>query len=141
MSTTQRTKKYIDSTVQAALVKRIVIHWLVFAGVVSLIAFMMQYFSDPTKPLVEHLRELWWTHGFVLVVILTLLPVFAFDSIKLSHRFAGPIHRLKKTIQELANGSTFEPLTFRGADYWRSLADDFNRMVNRFRHEGDSPKA
>ena len=135
MAPTQRIKKYVDSTVQAALVKRIVIHWLVFAGVVSLIAFMMQYFSDPTLSLSTHLQELWWTHGFVLVVMLALLPVFAFDSIKLSHRFAGPIHRLKRTIQALANGESFEPMTFRGADYWRSLADDFNRMVERFRRE------
>lgn len=141
MSNKKRTQRFIDSTVQAALVKRILLHWLVFAITVSSIAFMMQYFSDPLTPLQTHLAELWWTHGFVLMVILALLPVFAFDSIKLSHRFAGPIHRLKRTIHDLANGRPFEPVTFRGADYWRSLADDFNTMVERLRTSDRSTSA
>ncbi|MCA9265154.1 MAG: methyl-accepting chemotaxis protein [Planctomycetales bacterium] len=128
---TKRSKKYIDSTVQAALVRRIIIHWIVFLIVVSIVGFCMQFFSDPFKPLSQHVSELWWNNGFILIVIVLLMPVFVFDAIKLSHRFAGPIHRLKTTIQGLARGDAFEPVTFRGADYWRSLAEDFNAMIRR----------
>ena len=131
MSNTKRKKKFIDSTVQSALIRRILIHWTVFLVLVTIVAFLMQFFSDPFLPVTKHLSELWWTHGFILIVLLLLMPVFVFDAVKMSNRFAGPIHRLKTTIRGLANGEAYQPMTFRGADYWRTLAEDFNAMVQR----------
>lgn len=131
MSHPLRKKTFVDAKVQGALVRRLVIHWLAFIGVAALVAFCLQVLTNPFRPLEEHVQQLWWTHGPFLVVMFFLLPVFIVDTIKLSHRFAGPVHRLRMTIRSLAQGEKFKPLKFREVDFWQDLAEDFNRMVER----------
>jgi len=89
----------------------------------------------------EHAQQVWWTHGPFLLVMFFLLPVFILDTIKLSHRFAGPIYRLRNTVRSLANGEEFRPLKFREVDFWQGLAEDFNVMVARLKGEVVDPPA
>ena len=89
--------------------------------------------SNPFTPIRQHAQNVWWTHGPFLLVLLFMLPVFIVDTIKLSHRFAGPIYRLRQTIRSLARGGAYTPMKFREMDFWQGLADDFNQMVERLR--------
>jgi nitrogen fixation/metabolism regulation signal transduction histidine kinase len=127
----RRTKKFIDSRVQGALARRIILHWLVFLGVGVLVAFILQVLSNPFRPLASHAQDMWWTHGPFLLVLVFLLPVFVVDTIKLSHRFAGPIYALRKAIREVAQGDKPRRLKFRKRDFWRDLADDYNAMLEK----------
>jgi nitrogen fixation/metabolism regulation signal transduction histidine kinase len=126
-----RKKRFIDSNVQGALARRIIFHWLVFMLVTSVIAFVLQALADPFRPLSSHLKELWWSQGPFLLVMLFLLPVFVTDAIKLSHRFAGPIFNLRRTIRGVAQGETPRRLKFRRHDFWQDLAEDYNAMLTR----------
>lgn len=130
-----RKKTFIDAKVQGALVRRLVLHWCAFIGVASVVAFALQVLSDPFRPLEQHAQQLWWTHGPFLMVLFFMLPVFIVDTIKLSHRFAGPIYRLRNVFRSLASGEKYQPLKFREMDFWQDMADDFNRMVERLRSE------
>jgi hypothetical protein len=127
----RRTKHFIDSNVQGALARRIIVHWLAFLSVASFVAFVLQVLSNPFRPLPEHLQDLWWSQGPFLVVMVFLLPVFILDSIKLSHRFAGPIFSLRRTIRAVAQGEAPRKLKFRKLDFWHELADDYNAMLVR----------
>jgi hypothetical protein len=60
-----------------------------------------------------------------------MLPVFIMDTIKLSHRFAGPIYRLRGVIRGLAQGEAYKPVQFREFDFWQEMAADFNTMVEK----------
>jgi hypothetical protein len=60
-----------------------------------------------------------------------LLPMFVLDTIKLSHRFAGPIYRLRRTIQSVAAGEAPRHLKFRDFDFWQGLAEDYNKLIDR----------
>ena len=126
-----RKKTYVDPKVQGALVRRLVFHWCAFLIVGSMVAFCLQVLSNPFRPASEHARELWWTHGPFVIVMVFMLPVFIYDTIKLSHRFAGPIYRLRQTIRSIAQGSPAPKLRFRDFDFWQGLAEDFNGMVER----------
>jgi nitrogen fixation/metabolism regulation signal transduction histidine kinase len=55
--------------------------------------------------------------------------VFVIDSIKLSHRFAGPIFSLRRAIREIAAGNPPRKLKFRRRDFWQDLAQDYNAML------------
>jgi hypothetical protein len=132
MSHPNRKKTFVDPKVQGALVRRLVLHWVSFVAVAALVAFCLQVLSNPFRPVSEHAQQAWWTHGPFLLVMFFMLPVFIMDTIKLSHRFAGPIYRLRNTIRSLADGENFQPLKFRDFDFWQALADDFNRMMTRF---------
>ena len=131
MSHPERKKTFVDPKVQGALVRRLVLHWLSFFLVASVVAFCLQVLSNPFRSLAEHTQQLWWTHGPFLLVLVFLLPVFVLDTIKLSHRFAGPIYRLRQTILEIADGNPPPRLKFRDFDFWQGLAEDLNRMVEQ----------
>jgi len=126
-----RKKTFVDPKVQGALVRRLVMHWTAFIAVSGLVAFCLQVLSNPFTPIQEHAQNLWWTHGPFLLVMVFMLPVFIVDTIKLSHRFAGPIYRMRQTIRSLAKGGAYSPMKFRDFDFWQGLAEDFNQMVER----------
>jgi len=131
MSHPTRKKTFVDPKVQGALVRRLVLHWSAFIAVASLVAFCLQVLSNPFRPIEAHAQQMWWTHGPFLLVMFFMMPVFIIDTIKLSHRFAGPIYRLRNTVRSLAQGAKFEPLKFRDMDFWQGLAEDFNTMMER----------
>jgi hypothetical protein len=131
MSQHARKKTFVDPKVQRALVRRMVLHWVAFFAVASLVAFCLQLLTNPFRPFEQLVREVWWTHGPFLLVLFFMLPVFIVDTIKLSHRFAGPIYRLRNVIRSIAHGDRYQPLKFREFDFWQGLADDFNEMVER----------
>jgi hypothetical protein len=137
----QRTKKFIDSKVQGALARRIIFHWLVFLAVASVAALMLQVLSDPFRPAGDHLENLWYTHGPFLVVMIFLLPVFVIDTVKISHRFAGPIFSLRRAMREIADGQPPRKLKFRDGDFWHELANDYNAMIARLVPETQAKKS
>ena len=137
----QRTKKFIDSKVQGALARRIIFHWLVFLAVASAASLMLQVLSDPFRPAGEHLENVWYTHGPFLVVMVFLLPVFVIDTVKISHRFAGPIFSLRRTMRDVADGQPPRQLKFRDSDFWHELAKDYNAMIARLAPEAQEKKS
>jgi nitrogen fixation/metabolism regulation signal transduction histidine kinase len=137
MSRPQRRQKYIDSQVQGALARRIIFHWLVFVSVAAVAALLLQVLSDPFQPAGKHIENLWYTHGPFLLVLVFLLPVFVVDTIKISHRFAGPIFSLRRTMREVADGQPPRKLKFREGDFWHELAEDYNAMIGRLAPNAD----
>lgn len=141
MSKFDRKKTYVDPLIQGSLVRRLAFHWIAFVLVAGTLSFCLQVLSDPFRPLGEHVQQLWWTHGPLLLVLICMVPVFVLDTIKLSHRFVGPIYRLRKTIRSIAEGKPTPPLKFRDSDFWRSVADDFNQMTDRLSNQQNQSTA
>lgn len=65
-------------------------------------------------------------------MLLSLLPTFVWDTVKLANRFAGPMYQLRKEIRGVAGGEQLKPLRFREDDFWQDVATDFNKMLDRF---------
>lgn len=142
MARPRRKKQFIDAYVQGALARRIIVHWVVFLMVSALAAFVLQVLSNPFRPILSHAQDVWWTHGPFLLVMIFLLPVFVVDSIKLSHRFAGPIFALRRALREIVQGKPPRKLKFRRHDFWHELAEDYNAMLLRLQlvnEEVDKP--
>jgi nitrogen fixation/metabolism regulation signal transduction histidine kinase len=57
--------------------------------------------------------------------------VFVVDTIRVSHRFAGPMLSLDRAMREVADGQPPRKLVFRHDDFWHELADDYNAMLER----------
>lgn len=143
MTSHQRKKKYVDPEVQGALARRIGLHWILYTIVASVLVVGLKLLADPFTPLTEHAIDAWWTYGPLLLVLITLTPIFIYDSVKLSNRFTGPVMRLRQAARSLAAGEPVEPLKIRNGDYWQELAEDFNRILSRCdtneRSDSDSP--
>lgn len=131
MSKNQRGKEYVDPQVQGALWRRLVVHWLAFTGIVALLVLALEWMNDPLSGLPQVASNAWNAYGPLLLVLVFLMPVFVYDSIRLSHRFAGPVFRLRQVIKKLALGDTSDRLEFRDNDFWKEIAEDMNSVMER----------
>jgi hypothetical protein len=141
MNRPPRRKKFIDAPVQGSLVRRVIFHWMMFLIVTALVSFMLQVLSNPFKPVSFHWNNMVWTHGPLMIVMVFLLPVFVVDTIKLSHRFAGPIFGMRRAMREIVQGKPPRQLRFRSNDFWHELADDYNAMLTKLGAEADETNA
>lgn len=131
MSRNQRGKEYVDPEVQGALSRRLLLHWLAYTAVALVLVLGIEWMNDPFRPLGTLLSATWWNYGPLLLVLICLMPVFVFDAIRMSHRFAGPVSRLRQVIRSLAAGGTAERIEFRENDFWKEIASDMNRLMER----------
>ena len=138
MARNKRKKKFIDPKVQGALMIRITLHYAIFFGTSCTFAFLLQVLADPLAPFSEHLNKLWMTQGPFLLVALCLLPIFMRDTVQMSHRFVGPILRVRNTIKEAGGEKDVALVKLRPGDYWTELADDLNAMLTRFQNKSKS---
>jgi hypothetical protein len=135
MSKAPRGRLYIDKDVQRALVLQLVRHWAVFVVVLTGILLAMDSLSEPQRSFGQHFLSLWQRHAGLLIVVAALFPVFLYDSVKLSNRFAGPIMRLRRALQDAAAGDLSRPLVFRKNDFWQDIAENYNALLMRLQEE------
>ncbi len=133
MGKNQRRKRFIDPKVQGALVRRFLLHWLLFvvSAFALLVIWQVLVSGDPLAGFSNALHDVWVRNLPVFVVLVLLLPAFVKDTIALSNRFAGPIVRLRESLRDLAEGRTVEPIKMREGDFWHELGELFNRAVQR----------
>lgn len=127
-----RKKVFIDSRVQGALLRQLVWHWCLACFImVAYLLILQAFLSGLEGNLADHVQAVWNRYAPLAVVLITLFPVFLYDSIRLSHRFAGPMVNLKRNLRKLAEGEPIPPLRFRQGDFWQELTSDFNLVADR----------
>lgn len=129
---------FVDPRVQGALIGRVVLYWVMCLVSISLLLFCWRILMGPPKLFYVHAGEMWRDYGPALIASLIILPLLIVDIIRLSNRFVGPLYRLRRSLRELARGEPTEPLEFRGDDFWREFAEEFNAI--RVRIELSPPK-
>lgn len=138
MATNQRKILMCSKQVQVALLRRVALYWLlclwcmycVFAGfpMVASWLFGMQEGLPAAKMATRMLLNLWPP----LVATGLVLPFVIWDVLRFSNRFSGPAYRLTVSLRDLADGKPVRPVKFRDGDHWMELADEFNRVLERF---------
>ena len=131
----ERKKVWVDPF-QTKLTLRIAGYLVVFFFVFSNLLFAWKMWDegpvDPWGQFVDTLRS----NVPVFVVLMVLVPVMAWDTIKFSHRLVGPLVRFRKTMQAISDGETVRPLKLREGDYLTELRDDFNKMLEELQKRG-----
>ena len=130
----QRKKRFIDSAVQGALVRRILTHWFIFFAIVMLVlpVWQVMYATGFSKPLSSLLVDSLAESAPVFIILFAMLPLFVWDTVKFSHRFAGPMYRISKAVRGLVEGEEFRPIKLRKGDFWEDCANDLNVLVERW---------
>lgn len=129
----QRKQLLIDRNVQGTVARRFLLYWGFCLLTMTLLLFFWRLFFGPPQraglTMLQVLREgLPWAAAGA-----ALLPLVACDLLRLTNRFAGPIFRLRRSLETLARGGQQPPLAFRDGDYWLDLADSFNAVQDRMR--------
>lgn len=135
-------KRYlIDNRVQGQLVRRIVGYFALFILMGSALGFLVQFLSDPFLGWSEHVERLWNAQGPYLAVLVAMTPIFVYDMIKTSNRFAGPIYRLRNSIGDLKAGNEYVPVKIRSNDFWHELMDEYNELIEQLIDKKESPSS
>jgi hypothetical protein len=123
---------FVDYPVQGSLVRQLLIHWTIACVVIFVYLLCMQVFRGGIhKSFAEHLGDMWRQYGILLIALATVFPVFALDSIRLSHRFAGPMIPFGRALRRLSKGEVIEPVNFRQSDFWKHLSSDLNSVAQQ----------
>ena len=126
-----RKKLFIDSAGQGAIGRRI----LVFSGCCYLFLLLplliARTINEPSSYFFEGFGDLYRRYGYFMTISLLMMPLIIYDVLKLSNRFVGPVFRLRREMQRLADGQHVKPLKFRDKDYWQELGPLFNRIAER----------
>ena len=125
----KRKRLFVDYKVQGSLIRQLVIHWALACFLIFLYVFTLQAFANGfALGFAENIQEIWKDYGLLALVLLVISPVFFYDSIKLSNRFAGPMISFRSSLKKIANGENLEPINFRENDFWKELAIDLNKI-------------
>jgi hypothetical protein len=127
-----RSRSYIDPSVQGALMRKLSFHWLLLI-VVNCVVFggWVWLFERTDSSASDAMSTAFAKCMPFLVTSVALLPVFLFDTLRLTSRFAGPALRLRAALSDAANGLPVRPLKFRQDDFWQEMADSFNTVMER----------
>lgn len=131
-----RKRIFVDAPFQGAIAFRVVLYWLMCLVAVTLMLLCWRIITGPARLFYTHFDDMWFFYGPALVASLMLLPIVVIDSIRLTHRAAGPMVRLRRAMQELARGQQVSPIRFRDGDFWQDFARDFNAVVARVQGQG-----
>lgn len=138
----KRTRTLIDREVQGSLLRRVAFHWIVFFACNTVaLTLWIRLFELPDAPWNESAMEMVRRFFPFFVITAALIPAFVLDTLKLSHRFAGPITRLRSTLVDLKEGRAVSPLRFRESDFWQEIASNFNEVMRLGESESDADVA
>ena len=141
MSNNRRKKFYVDPAVQGALVARAAQYWLYSVAAVGTLTMLGWIFVSPglhvlvaSPPLASMVIQM---VAIAVISAFLLLPFVLMDVSRHSNRFAGPMVRLRRSMEQLADGEAVEPIRFRDEDYWQDFATAFNRILARVNGASD----
>jgi hypothetical protein len=135
MTTTLRRKFFVDTRVQGMLAYRVILYWFLFvsgmfillAGFPVIVSFFVHSPGAPSAG--QLIMQTWRTFWPAIFASALMLPLLILDIIRVSHRFAGPMYRLRSALRDMAAGKPVEPVVFRYGDFWCEVAEEFNQAT------------
>ena len=130
MGSDRHIRCFVNLNFQKALALRMVAHAVLFVWSVSLVCLGLLVVAGElqTDESLDLIRSVCFRAiAFSTVII---LPAIAYDSIRFSHRMAGPIMRLNGILPKIGV-ERIEPLYLRKNDFWQEFIAEVNGMLER----------
>ncbi|HEY4761921.1 MAG TPA: hypothetical protein VIH42_15190 [Thermoguttaceae bacterium] len=137
----KRKQLFVDPKVQGALIARVVLYWIFCLMTIALMILCVRIVIGPARLFYTHFSDMWFFYGPAVIASFILLPLVVVDVIRLSNRFAGPLVRLRRSMQALARGEEVHPIEFRDSDFWQEFADEFNAVAARLKRLSANSKS
>jgi hypothetical protein len=135
--TFDRKRIYLPGTFQGKFARRLALYWILYHVAMWHCLFLLDYITSqpmlatagPPKSLsalyLSFARQNWT----LVMWAIAIGPVVVWQFIQLSHRVAGPMVRLERTLLRMAEGETVRELKFREGDLASSLESAFNAYL------------
>jgi methyl-accepting chemotaxis protein len=135
MKREERKKVWIHAF-QTRMLIRIGCYWLLYLLALWNLLFVWRLLVEGPGNLLDQYWRFLQDYYPPLILFFALLPVAAWDALKLAHRLVGPLVRVRQALQDVAAGNAIPPLRFREGDYLHELKDDFNAMLEALQRRG-----
>ena len=129
MPTTRRSRLYITPAFQAPVLRRVCLYWFICLLFVTLPLVIAETMADPSRLFFQHLGQLVFRFWPAYLSMVCLLPFLLLDCLRVTHRIAGPLVRVRRQISKALTGEPVTPIKFRSDDPWRDFADEVNQLV------------
>lgn len=126
----RRAQLLIDGELQGLIVRRVIYYWLAAIASVAMglpISKLLWGEAISWQTLTDGLRLL----GPACAIALFPLVYVIRDILKATHRFAGPMLRIRRGLSELAETGQTSLISARAGDAWADCISDFNRVAER----------
>ena len=136
----KRKQYLVDKKIQLGMAMRLLTYWAATWLVVFCVPILVRTFTSElsfTQLAVSIIGDFW----FPMAISAFCLPIVAYDSLRFSNKIAGPVFKLRRVINQLADKKVVEPISFRQGDYCQDLASDFNRLVDLIQKDGQNEPA
>jgi hypothetical protein len=137
----KRRRLFIDRPVQGTLLLRAASYWAVCLITQLLIVFLFVLLTSSSGDWNVNGARMWWHVQVSLVASFAILPMILLDVLKLSHRWVGPLFRLRSSLKAISRGEPIQPIKFRENDFWQGLADDVNVLTEELNHLRATPRS
>jgi hypothetical protein len=128
MSKHQRRQIFIDRPIQLAVMLRTTLYWVMGTIAHVLMVLFFALITTSKQDFISFSPQLWWQLQISLIASAVILPIILLDVLRLSHRWVGPIFRLRATLKSLGKGEAVPTVRFRDGDFWQDLAGDLNAV-------------
>ncbi|MCA9115361.1 MAG: hypothetical protein KDA79_09755 [Planctomycetaceae bacterium] len=133
----RRRRVIIDTRLQGRLVLRVAAFWAVYHVVLWHAMFLHRYIQYRGElaagarpmPFSQLYTEFVNAHTSMLLCAFLVLPILLWETLKQTHRIAGPAERIRRMIRRLAAGYQVEPLRLRADDLLDDLVLDLNELL------------
>jgi hypothetical protein len=139
MVVSRRHRFLVDRSVQFALLRRFGLYGLYCLLTAILLVFFGQTLVGGELRPHQQLLSAVANSAPLVFALLAIFPFVAYDLLKLTNRFAGPLHRIRATLDALARGETIQPVCFREGDYWSDLGPKLNVLAARLQQLESGP--
>ena len=139
--TQRRRQILINKQIQYALMGRVAVYLVSCLMFIVLPITLYRSFQDPEILLTSHLLQVLADYSAVFLSSLVLIPCTMYDMLKLSHRFVGPVVRIRNEMTRMAAGEKVDAVVLRENDYWQDLASVFNEIVYHSQQDADTAKS
>jgi methyl-accepting chemotaxis protein len=137
MTFQKRRKYYIEKKFQTKYLLLTMLLLLTYTSVFVIILFapsiLTLYFDNPLAEKAEASRVLLLLHRKVWPAIGAVIILFGVLSIFVSHKIAGPLYRLKKSLSLITQGNLNVKIKLRKGDDLNDLAEHVNILVDELR--------
>ena len=122
MKNNKRRRVTVDPRIQGAIAVRVALYWILCILSIAVVAAGGTVFGR---------HELWNEFSRIGTLAFLPLPLVLLDVLIFSNRLAGPIYRIRKSLDEFGENGRGEKIALRKGDFFEDVAESFNRAIDR----------
>jgi hypothetical protein len=133
----QRTRLWINPAFQLRLLHQVGFYFLLYTLIVWVVGFFFEilrsfYINGFGQVQAQVYIEFFRHQEPLLLALVGVAPFFVFDLVRFTHRVAGPLHRFRSVMREMAAGKPVAEFTPRKGDLMPELFADFNALIKEW---------